>query len=128
MNPFLVTGVVLVFLALILYSAGMFLQARIVRATDSVMRLMGFGVAADAAATLFMILGSRNVPLTLHGIMGYSALLLMAVDTLLIWRLCHGIGRGALIPAPLRLFSAAAYGWWLIVFIAGAVMTSGSIP
>jgi hypothetical protein len=70
-----------------------------------------------------MIAGSRRIPITFHGFLGYSAFLLMATDLALTWR--H-FQRHGVVPIPKALFrySLAAYSWWMLAFIAGGIVAS----
>ena len=68
-----------------------------------------------------MIAGSRRIPLTFHGILGYSAFLLMATDLVLIWRRYQLHGDESL-PARLHHYSLAAYSWWVLAFVAGMIL------
>jgi len=81
------------------------------------------GVALDATATAFMIAGSRKIPLTVHGILGYSAFVLMATDLVLMWRRYRACGTDTL-PVRLQRYSLAAYSWWVLAFVAGIVVAA----
>jgi hypothetical protein len=121
MNLFLVIGVGIVIFAFGSYTTA-FLTQIVHRRPVAVMRgFLTAGVALDATATAFMIAGSRRIPLTFHGILGYSAFLLMATDLLLMWR--HYRRRKTdLLPAPLHRYSLAAYSWWVLAFVAGIIV------
>ncbi len=121
MNPLLFTGMGIVVLALTSYTAAVVTQARRRRPTGAMRAFLTTGVALDATATGFMIAGSRRIPLTFHGILGYSAFLLMATDLALMWRRFHSHGEAPL-PAALHRYSLAAYSWWVIAFLAGIVV------
>jgi hypothetical protein len=71
-----------------------------------------------------MILGSENSPFTLHGIMGYTALLVMLVDAVSIWNYRKKFGREKLFPRRLNIYSKIAYSWWIIAYITGAIIVS----
>jgi len=68
-----------------------------------------------------MIIGSRKIPITVHGFIGYSALTAMLIDTILIWRFWRMNGS-AHIPRGLNLYTRFAYSWWIIAYIAGAII------
>jgi EamA domain-containing membrane protein RarD len=75
------------------------------------------GIILDITATCFMIAGSHRIPITFHGILGYSALTAMFVDTILIWKTRIG---GALRPSgKLHLYTRFAFGWWVLAYFAG---------
>jgi hypothetical protein len=122
-NPLLVTGMGIVVLALAAYTVAIATQARHRRPTTRMRAFLTGGVALDATATAFMIAGSRRIPLTVHGVIGYSAFLLMAVDLFLMWRRYRTHGEAPLPPA-LHRYSLAAYGWWVTAFLAGMVVAA----
>jgi hypothetical protein len=51
-----------------------------------VLTFLTIGIILDITATCFMIAGSHRIPITFHGILGYSALAAMLIDTVLIWK------------------------------------------
>jgi hypothetical protein len=71
-----------------------------------------------------MILGSSKGFLTLHGVIGYSSLLAMFIDAVLIWRLKLKNGTGADVPKGLHTYSRYAYIWWVLAFITGALLVA----
>jgi hypothetical protein len=68
-----------------------------------------------------MITGSRKIPITIHGFIGYSALIAMLIDTILVWKYWCKNG-GTHVPRGLNLYTRFAYGWWVIAYIAGAII------
>ena len=120
-NTLLMTGMGIVVLALAAYTSAIVVQARRRRPTAGLRVFLTGGVALDATATAFMIAGSRRIPLTFHGILGYSAFLLMATDLFLMWRRYRTSGMQPL-PLSLHRYSLAAYGWWVTAFLAGIVV------
>jgi len=123
MNPLLMTGVGIVLFAFGSYTTAIITQVRKRRPTAMMRGFLTAGVTLDAAATAFMIAGSRRIPLTFHGIFGYSAFLLMATDLLLMWRR-YRLMRNDPLPAKLHRFSLAAYTWWVLAFVAGIVVAA----
>jgi hypothetical protein len=123
MNSLLLTAIIIVFFAFASYTTAIVLQIR----RRTMASLMGVfltaGVVLDVTSTSFMIAGSRRIPLTFHGVLGYSALLLMATDLVLMWRF-HARRKGTRIPDGLHRYSLIAYSWWAIAFVAGAVIAS----
>ena len=69
-----------------------------------------------------MILGSKNSPFTIHGFIGYSALLVMLVELIRIWKLHQREGIGAVVPKSLHLYSRIAYIWWVVAYITGSLI------
>jgi len=69
-----------------------------------------------------MIIGSTNSPFTIHGFIGYSALLGMLIDMFLMWNTKKKEGIGKEIDKKLHHYSLIAYSWWVIAYISGAVI------
>ena len=122
MNILLMIGSFVVILALIAYSVGIITEQRTHKIGLRVIRFVTIGIILDIVATTFMIVGSSNSPFTLHGLLGYSALAVMLVDVILIWRLKLAKGIDAEVPKSLHLYSRYAYAWWVIAFITGGLM------
>ncbi|MGA2614013.1 MAG: hypothetical protein ABSG38_11240 [Spirochaetia bacterium] len=123
MNSLLLTGIVVVLFACASYSTAVVTQLKQRRITGVVRVFLTAGVALDATSTGFMIAGSRRIPLTFHGVLGYSAFLLMAADLALSWMHFkrHGCGE---MPKSLLNYSLGAYVWWILAFIAGGIVVS----
>jgi len=122
MNAQLITGTSIVVLALIAYSIGVLTEQKQKKITKTVLRFVSLGILLDITATFFMIIGSTNSPFTIHGFLGYSALLVMLIDVVLIWKLKNKSGINTVVPKGLHLYSRYAYLWWVIAFITGGVM------
>lgn len=122
MTPLLRTGVTIVVLALAGYTVGVVIEQRARRVTRRALAFLVAGVALDITATVCMILGSGKV-LTLHGVLGYSALAGMLVETALAGRQRLRSG-GAEVPRWLHLFTRAAYSWWVIAFVSGGILVA----
>lgn len=125
MNAFLRIGTSVVLFALISYSAATFQQIRLRRATTTVLRFLWLGITLDVIATGCMILGSRTGHVTVHGLLGYSALLGMALDVYWITRFQRREGAEKRVSLRLQTYSIAAYAWWILAFVVGAVMAMG---
>jgi len=126
-NTLLLTGTVIVTLALVCYSIGVLSEQRHRCVTRRALIFLTIGILLDVSATVFMILGSRNTPLTLHGILGYSALSLMLIDTLLVWRVWRRGGANAAVPAVLHLYTRIAFCYWVFVFVAGGFLAAARL-
>lgn len=123
MNSLLLTAIIIVFFACVSYTIAIITQLRQHSITAPLRVFLTAGVCLDVTSTSFMIAGSRRIPFTFHGMLGYSALFLMAADLVLMWRF-YAITRGARIPKWLHRYSLIAYSWWIIAFIAGAFIAS----
>jgi len=122
MNSLLIAGSVIVTFALGSYSIGIITEQIKHSLTRTVMVFISLGIFLDITATLFMIIGSPNSPFTLHGFLGYSALAVMLIDVILIWKLRLSKGAGVSVPARLHLYSRYAYLWWVIAYVTGALL------
>jgi EamA domain-containing membrane protein RarD len=122
LNPFLITGMFIVVFALMSYSAAIFFEVKTRLASRAVLGFFTAGVIFDITSTTFMILGSRHIPITPHGLLGYSALAVMLIDAVLLWRHRMTKGAGVKIPRGLHIYSITAYSWWVLAFIAGGLL------
>jgi hypothetical protein len=71
-----------------------------------------------------MIIGSGRGMLTFHGLIGYSSLSGMLVDTFLLWRHYLKMGPERSVSRALHLFSQIAYTWWIIAYITGGLLVA----
>jgi len=120
-KPILVAGTIIVNFALVSYSVGTIAEQVKRRVTRPVLVFLSIGVALDITATAFMIIGSESSPFTLHGILGYSSLTAMLIETILAWRHRLTQGEGE-VPLGLHLYSRLAYIWWLLAYVTGALL------
>jgi hypothetical protein len=122
MKPILMTGALVVTLALISYSFAIINEQRKKIITPKILLFLTIGIILDISATAMMIIGSSNGPFTLHGFVGYSALAFMLVDTILIWKFKLNSGYNIEVPAKLHLYSRFAYIWWVLAYITGSLL------
>jgi len=122
MNTLSIIGASIVTLALISYSIGILSEQFKKKLIPRVLIFITLGVALDITATIFMILGSKNSPFTYHGFIGYSALLVMLIELVRIWRTYSKLGMGAAVPRGVHLYSRYAYIWWVIAYITGSLL------
>ena len=122
MNLYLQTGTIIVFFALAAYSVGIITEQRTKKISLLVILFLTLGILLDITATAFMIIGSGKGAFTLHGLIGYSSLLGMLTDTVLMWRLIYKSGINSDVPNPLHRFSRYAYLWWVMAFITGGLL------
>ena len=120
MNPILHIAVFVVTCALLSYSFAVIPAHRKRRISKSTLAFLTIGVVLDVTATALMIWGSKNIPLTPHGILGYSALVAMVTDAVLLWKL--QMRKETEIPRKLHLYTRLAYGWWVFAYVAGAML------
>jgi len=122
MNTLSITGATIVSLALISYSIGIISEQVKKRIIPRVLIFVTLGVVLDVTATIFMILGSKNSPFTIHGFIGYSALIVMLIELVRIWRVYNSTGMNSPVPKGVHLYSRYAYLWWVIAYITGSLI------
>lgn len=121
MPTVLLAGVVIVNLALISYAIGIISEQRSHRVSAATLNWLRLGVVLDVTATACMIAGSSRGWLTPHGILGFSSLAAMLVETGLAWR--HRSLQGDQpVPSWLHRYSRIAFGWWIVAYVTGAVL------
>ena len=124
MNPLVRIGTTIVIFALASYSIAIITEQRKKILRRRILVFLTLGVVLDITATIFMILGSSKGGLTLHGIIGYSSLLGMFIDAVLIWQLKIKKGSYSPVPDNIHIYSRYAYIWWVIAFITGGVLVA----
>ena len=122
MNLISMIGAVLVTFALISYGIGSVFLQRFKKIVKRVLWFLTIGLSLDISATICMILGSTNSPFTVHGFLGYSALLVMMIDLSMVWRIYLRKGLNAAVQKPLLVYAKLAYGWWVIAYITGSLL------
>jgi len=122
MNVLLRIGTSVVLFALAFYSVGIFTEQKYKRVIPRVLVFLTMGIFADIIATGFMIAGSSKGIFTVHGIIGYSSLLGMLIENILIWRIRLRNGIGAEVDDPIHQYSRYAYYWWVIAFFTGGLL------
>ena len=122
MNKLLMIGTSIVFFALLFYTIGILTEQKHKKVLPKVLLFLTLGIIADIIATGFMIAGSSKGIFTLHGIIGYSSLLGMLIDNVLIWRLKIRSGINADVPDSVHVYSRYAWIWWVIAFITGGLL------
>jgi len=122
MNIFSKIGATIVIFALASYSVAIITEQKKRLVTRVVLRFLLTGVILDVIATTFMIIGSSHGPFTLHGLLGYSSLTGMLIDTFLIRRFSRRNSPETMVPKPLHVYSLCAYLWWNAAFITGLLL------
>ena len=122
MNTLSIIGATIVSLALISYSIGIISEQVKKILIPRVLIFITMGVVLDFTATVFMILGSKNSPFTLHGFIGYSALFLMLIELVRIWKTYNKLGMNTEVPRSVHLYSRYAYIWWVVAYITGSLI------
>jgi uncharacterized repeat protein (TIGR03987 family) len=119
MNPFLMAGSAIVVVALVFYSIGVITEQRKRLVTNFVLTFISLGLFCDLTGTVCMIIGAQKI-ITLHGLIGYSALVGMLVDIVLLYRF-----KKSRLQTPsraLHLYTRIAYLWWVVAFVSGCAL------
>jgi hypothetical protein len=114
----------IVTMALLFYTIGYFTEKKRQLVTSRVLLFYTTGIILDITATVFMIIGSSKGMLTFHGFIGYSSLLGMLADTIILWRHNLKEGDGVTVNRSVQLYSTIAYSWWVIAFITGGLLVA----
>jgi len=124
MNALISLGTTFVTFALVAYSIAIITEQRKKILRIRILVFLTLGVGLDITATIFMILGSPKGGFSLHGLLGYSALLGMLIEAFLIWRIKVKSGTYSVIPEGVHQFSRYAYIWWIVAFITGGLIVA----
>jgi hypothetical protein len=124
MNLYLQLGTSIVILALTSYSIAIITEQRTKIISRKVLFFLTLGVCLDIVATAFMIIGSSKGGFTFHGLLGYSSLIGMLTDSILIWRSKSKNGINSVVPKNIHVYSRYAYVWWVLAFITGGLLVA----
>jgi hypothetical protein len=124
MNPYSLTGIIIVQSALVSYSIAIISEQRKRLVNPKVLMFLFVGVLLDVTATAFMIIGSSHGAFTLHGILGYSSLTGMFIDAILVYRFYRRNGSILKVPNGIYWYSLGAYIWWIAAYITGALLVA----
>ncbi len=121
-----IIGSLVVTIALLFYSLGFSKERKGRLVTRKVLFFYTIGVCLDITATILMIAGSSRGLVTPHGIIGYSSLLGMLADTILLWRFNLKKGSVTEVDRGLHIYSGIAFTWWIIAYITGGLLVAVS--
>jgi EamA domain-containing membrane protein RarD len=118
----IIAGVVFIHVAFVLYTIFIIKEHKYRRATKGVARFILAAVIFDVTATACMMIGAEETYFTLHGILGYTALTVMIIDAVFIWK--HKLKYGAEVPFSDTLNRNTKLGYilWLVAFTTGMLM------
>lgn len=122
MSHVIIAGVILIHIALVLYSVFIYKEHKYKRATKGLVGFITAAVIFDISATVCMMLGTAEQYFTLHGILGYTALTVMVIDAIFIWK--HKLKHGSEVPFSdtLNRNSKLGYMLWLVAFFTGEML------
>jgi len=120
MNSTLMLGSGVVTLALIFYSIAIITEQRRHAIAPVILIFITLGLFSDMLSTLLMIIGSNYKYISFHGILGYSALVGMLIDTILIWKL--KLKNQSVVSSKLHIYTRIVYIWWVVAYVSGSVI------
>lgn len=122
MNPISLTGAFVITFSLLSYGIGSISLMRFKLVSTGVLVYITTGVILDTIGAVLMIIATSRSPFTLHGLLGFSGLLVMLVNALLLWRYFRKNGSEKRVSRSLLLYSKLAYLWWMIAYILGSLL------
>jgi EamA domain-containing membrane protein RarD len=121
MNGFLFSGMGVVTIALSFYTIFFILKTKSKNLTVKICIILSIGAIFDISGTILMIIGSKKIPLTVHGIIGYTALTAMMIEAILMWRhLAKHQNKET--TKFLNIYTISAYSWWVLAYFAGGAL------
>lgn len=122
MSHVIIAGVILIHIAFICYSVFIYKEHKYKRATKGLLVFITTAVIFDVSATVCMMIGVAEEYFTLHGVLGYSALLVMVIDAVYIWKHYNKFGSEVPFSKTLNRNSKLGYVLWLIAFFTGEML------
>ena len=120
MDKLLIIGTSSISAALIAYSIAIITEQVKKKVNKFILVFLSTGLFLDILATTTMVIRSSDSIITLHGLLGYSALLAMIIDTFLIWK--NYLKYGEIISKKVHRYSLIAYIYWLAAFTTGTLL------
>ena len=122
MNPITITGAFIVTLSLLSYGIGSISVLRFKMVSPNVLWFLTAGLILDIVAIICMSIGADTNSFSFHNFLGFSALLVMMLEVILIWRTYLKKKLYADIDEKLIAYSRIAISWWIIAYITGSLM------
>jgi hypothetical protein len=122
MNFLSVVSAFIITLALLSYGIGSIAVIRFKIVTPGILVFLTLGVLLDFVAVTMMIMNSDKSAFSAHGLLGYSAMLTMIINLVLVWRSYFKNGLDSVISNSVIIYSKFAYTWWLITYITGSIL------
>lgn len=116
MNTFSFTGITIFTFALVSYSIAIRSENKNRRIIPRVLIFITLGVVLDVTATIFLLLGSRNSSITYPGFVACSALILMLIAFVRVWKAYRKAGRRGYVTRGLHLYTQYAYLCWVVAY------------
>ncbi|MEG0323769.1 MAG: hypothetical protein RR547_09490 [Raoultibacter sp.] len=113
-----IIGASLATTALVLYVIGILMTVITGKVRKSNVIMQTVAVVSDAIATVCMMIQAQNlIPADFHGWIGYSALTLMVIDLVLVFR--HR--KEGTAPTSMRVYAGIVLVFWIVSYSLGFV-------
>ncbi|MFQ6604055.1 MAG: hypothetical protein ACE5D8_00730 [Fidelibacterota bacterium] len=123
MTPLILTGTISVTTALILFTIFSIKILKTKTLTRGRITGLVIAVALDLTALVCMSIAATHPPFTLHGLIGYSAFLSMAISVG--WSVkAFRAGEKTLVPTHAQ-YHKYVYMYWVVAYFTGAFMAMG---
>jgi len=122
MQPISIIGAFLITTALLSFGYGINSLQRFKLVSRGVLWFVFIGLVLDAAAIFCMIEDLSDIPFTIHGVVGFIALLLMAVDFAWLLYFHKKYGAKKTISKALFWYSSVAHGVWVMAYFVGILL------
>jgi len=122
MSNLSIIGAFIITFSLLAYGIGCISVIRFKLLSPWVLLFLTLGLLLDIVAVSFMITGSNNSPFNLHGLLGYSGILLMLINVIFIWKEYRVKGINSKLSKNIVRYTKYAYLWWLIVYFTGSLL------
>jgi len=119
MKLFIIVGATFITLAFFTYTLAMFFEVKYSRITKKVFTFFSIAVGLDFLATASMFTAVGKFIFNTHGLLGYSALLIMLTKLIYMCRFKSKNGSEEKIPKNIRFFSFLLYIYWLTAYFTG---------
>jgi hypothetical protein len=125
MNNLLLSGSLVVTLALLFYSVAIIWEQSTGKVSMIIVFFVSMGMLFDISAVTLVILGTDK-PFTIQEILRYSALLMIAVSVYYIWKLFRTERKAVKIPVPknTHLYIRISYIYWLLIYAVTGVISA----
>jgi hypothetical protein len=121
-RPIILVGTISVTLALIIFTIVTIKLQKSKMLNKGILTGYSLGVILDFTALMCMSFAATHPPFTIHGIIGYSAFLLMAGGV--VWAI-RTFRKGTIeLPENVGQYLKYIYGYWALAYFTGAFMST----
>lgn len=117
-----IIGAFLITFALLSFGYGINSLQRFKLVSRGILWFIFVGLVLDVAAIICMISVLSEISFTIHGVIGISALLVMAVNFGWLFNFYKKYGAETTISKALFLYSSIAHGWWVLAYLIGVLL------